>query len=249
MRRTLGVGVGLAALYLAVLGATMAVTGRPVLPLFDGLTPPPPYQWVKPPPGYGFNTKPQAAEVSVALSETGSVPDGPTGVNGQVVLNLPAGAVPPRSGDTAVKITIKPLDPARLDPLPPGLIPDGNAYEIRMRYRPSGQAIDELAVPGNIVLATPEPASALLVAPPGRPWETIETHRVGGPDSVGGPFVRAGHYVAAIPGAAAPRNRTSWLGTARRVLIVVLSVALVVNLAGRVRPRRTRAADHPGGPT
>ena len=243
MRRTLGVGVGLAALYLVVLAATMGLKGQPVLPLYDGLTPPPPYQWVTPPPGYGFNAEPEPTEVTVALSETGSVPDGPTGVNGQVVLNLPAGAVPPRPGDTAVRITIKPLDPARLDPLPPGLIPDGNAYEIRMRYQPSGQAIDALAVPGNIILATPEPASALLVAAPGRPWETIETQRVGGPDSVGGPFVRAGRYVAAIPGAAAPRVRTSWLGTARRILILLLSVALAVNLAGRVRQRRTRPTD------
>lgn len=249
MRRTLDIGVGLAALYLAVLTATMALQGQPALPLYDGLTPPPPYQWVKPPPGYGFNTKPEPAEVTVALNDTGSAPDGSTGVNGQVVLNLPAGAVPPRSGDTAVKITIRPLDPARLDPLPPGLIPDGNAYEIRMRYQPSGQAINELAVPGNIILATPEPASALLVAAPGRPWETVETQRVGGPDSVGGPFVRSGHYVAAIPGAASPRDRRSWLGTVRRILIIVLSVALVVNLADRIRQRRTASADRTGEPS
>lgn len=238
MRRTLGAGVGLAVLYLAVLVATMTLQGRPVLPLFDGLVPPPPYQWVNPPPGYGFNVEPEPAEVRVPLGETGSVPDGPTGVNGQVVLNLPEGAVPARAGETAVRITIEPLDPARLDPLPPGLIPEGNAYEIRMRYHPSGETIRDLAVPGNVVLATPEPASALLVSADGRTWETIETQRVGGPDSVGAPFRRAGHYVAAIPGVARPAEGTSWLRTLRRVLIVVLSVALAVNVAGRIRQRR-----------
>ena len=36
---------------------------------------------------------------------------------------------------------------------------DGNAYEIRVRYGPSGGTLADLAVPGNIILATPEPAS------------------------------------------------------------------------------------------
>lgn len=239
MRRTLRLGVGLAAVYLAVVAATMAVTGRPVLPLFDGLTPPPPYRWVNPPPGYGFNVKPERTEATVALTDAGSALAGPTGVNGQVVLNLPDRAIPPHRPDTAVKITFTPLDPTRLGPLPPGLVPDGNAYEIRMSYRPSGRAVTDLAVAGNVILSTPEPASVLVFSGDGHGWQTIETQRVGGPDAVGSAFGRAGHYVAAIPGRTTPPARPStWLVTGRRILIVILAAALVVNLAARARQRR-----------
>ena len=236
MRRTLAVGAALAAAYVIVVAATMVGTDRPVRPLFDGLTPPPPYRWVKPPPGYGTNVKAKPDKVSVPLDAGGSVPAGPTGVNGQVTLNLPQGAIPARTGDTAVEIAIVPLDANRLGPLPPRLIPDGNAYEIRMRYRPSGTAVPALAAPGNVVLATPEPASVLVFSADGRGWETMETARVGGPDSVGATFRRPGHYVAAIPGVARPQGRSrEWLVTGRKVLIGVLSVALVANLALRVR--------------
>ena len=243
MRRTFTIGAALAAAYVAVVGATMVVTDRPVRPLFDGLVPPPPYRWVKPPPGSGFNTKPQRDDVSVPLTATGSELAGPSAINGQVVLNLPDGALPGRGRDTEVRVTVVPLDPSRLGALPAGLTPDGNAYEIRLRYRPSGGVVTELAVPGNIILATPEPASVLLFSPDGRRgWETLDTQRVGGPDSVGGPFRRAGHYVAAVPGVSRPVEESGgWLKTGRKVLIGVLSVALVANLVRRARLTRRAA--------
>jgi len=151
-----------------------------------------------------------------------------------------------------VKFTFRPIDPGRLGPLPPGLVPDGNAYEIRMAYHPSGAAITDVAAVGNIVLSTPEPASVLLFSVDGHKWATMDTHRIGGPDAVGGAFRQAGHYVAAIPGIARPRSETAGrLETARRILIVVLSVALVVSLARRVTERRHRmspaATDHKDG--
>lgn len=232
-------GAALAAIYVAVVAATMVATDRPVRPLFDGLVPPPPYRWVNPPPGAGFNTRPERDVVRVPLTPAGSELAGPAAVNGQVVLNLPEGAIPPRSGATEVRITFTPLDPNRLGALPEGLTPDGNAYEILARYRPSGGTLADLAVPGNIILATPEPASVLLFSSDGRGWEAIDTQRVGGPDSVGGPFLRAGHYVAAVPGVPRPVEESGgWLRSARRVLIVVLSVALVANLGWRARQRR-----------
>ena len=101
-----------------------------------------------------------------------------------------------------------------------------------------------LAQPGNIVVATPEPASVLLFSADGREWETLDTQRVGGPDSVGSPFPGSGWYVAAIPGTAPPAPEPSGaLETARRVLIAVLALALAAVLALRVREaRRTRAS-------
>lgn len=236
LRRSLAVGVALASAYVVVVAVTMVATDHPVRPLFDGLTPPPPYRWVNPPPGYGTNIKATSDEVSVTLGDGGSVPAGPTAVNGQVTLNLPQGAIATRPGEKAVSIAVVPLDAERLGQLPSGLVPDGNAYDIRMTYRPSRTAVTSLAVPGNVVLATPEPASVLVFSADGRHWETMETVRVGGPDSVGATFWRAGHYVAAIPGAARPTGRSrEWLVTSRKVLIGVLLVALVVDLARRGR--------------
>lgn len=241
-RQTFITGGALAALYLAVVAATMIGTDRPVRPLFDGLVPPPPYRWVDPPSGLGLNTKPEREAVSVPLTAAGSELAGPSAINGQVVLSLPEGAFPARAGAVEVRITVVPLDPDRLGALPAGLTADGNAYEIRLDYRPSGGSVAGLSAPGSIILATPEPASVLLFSPDGRNWETIETQRVGGPDTVGGPFRGAGHYVGAVPGVARPEDEPAgWARTARRVLIALLSVALVANLAWRARQSRRAA--------
>lgn len=240
--RTFVTGAVLATVYVAVVAATLAGTDRPVRPLFDGLLPPPPYRWVNPPPGTGFNTKPEPDVVTVPLAAAGSELAGLSAINGQVILNLPAGAFPPRAGAGEVRTTVVPLDPNRLGALPAGLTANGNAYDIRLQYRPSGGRLTGLAAPGNIILATPEPASVLLFSPDGRRWETIDTQRVGGPDSVGGPFRSAGHYMAAVPGVArAVEKPAGWAQTARRALIVLLSAALVANLAWRVRQSRRAA--------
>ena len=99
----------------------------------------------------------------------------------------------------------------------------------------SSVSLDELLNSGTLE-HTPEPASVLVFSADGRRWETMETVRVGGPDSVGAAFQRPGHYVAAIPGVARPQGRSrEWLLTGRKVLIAVLSVALVANLALRAR--------------
>ena len=50
--------------------------------------------------------------------------------------------------------------------------------------------------------------------------------------------------MAAIPGAGRPAaDPAGWIGTGRKVLIVVLSLALVGNLAWRARQRRRPAQD------
>lgn len=240
MRRTLAVGVCFSAVYVSILAITMVATGRSVAPLFDGLTPPPPYRWVNPPPGYGRNVKPHGTEATLPLGDAGSGLAAPTGVNGQVVLDLPDRAIARYQRDTAVKVSFTPRDPQGLGALPPGLIPDGNDYDIRLSYQPSGAPITDLALPGNVILSTPEPASVLLYSADGHHWETIETQRVGGPDAVGGPFRHAGHYLAAIPGrGVTPARSSQWLSTARRVLIALLAAALLINVAIRTRQRRS----------
>jgi hypothetical protein len=232
------IGAGAAIVYAVVAGVTLAGGGHPARPLFDGLTPPPPYRWVKPPPRHPLNVKPATTTSQLDFDEDGLVAAGPTTTDGQLVLSLPRKALPRRARDTALQVRMAPLDPGRLGATPSGLVPDGNAYEVRMVYRPSGTPVTELAVPGNIILTTPEPASLLLFSADGHRWTTLATQRVGGVDAVGSVFSRPGYYVAAVPGA--PRQARASrnpLETVRIVLIVILSVALLINLARPVLRR------------
>lgn len=236
----LPVGAGVVVLYLAVTAATLLGTSHHVRPLFDGLLPPPRYHWAHPPKGYISYGTPTRTTATVPLGAGGSLLSGPTTADGQLVLNLPDGALPGRERDTEVGVTIVPHDAARLGATPEGLVPDGNAYEVRLRYLPSGTPVERLDRPGNVVLTTPEPASVLLHATRGHDWQALPTTRVGGVDAVGASFGAPGYYLAAIPGRARPAGSGGGSAeTVRRALIVVLATALAAHL-GRQWWRRSR---------
>ena len=132
-------GVGIVALYLA--GA--AVSGRASIlarrPLLDGLAPPTPYRWVNPPPDLAASNKPPAStRFNLELAPEGSQLGAFSTSDGQVNLVLSQGAVPPRAGQTGVEVTVDPVDPATLGPVPSGLVGAGNAYRIQAGYQPSG---------------------------------------------------------------------------------------------------------------
>jgi hypothetical protein len=121
-------GVGILVLYLA--GA--AVSGRASIlarrPLLDGLAPPTPYRWVHPPADLAAGNKPPAAtRFTVQLTAAGSRLGAFSTSDGQVSLVLSEGAVPARSGQTGVQVTVDPVDPATLGPVPSGLVGAGNA--------------------------------------------------------------------------------------------------------------------------
>ena len=138
-RTALLAGIGIAVLYLA--GAALSGRASPLTrrPLLDGLAPPVPYRWVKPPPDLAASNKPPASlRASVKLTATGSQIGAFATSDGQFNLVLSEGAVPARAGQTSVAVSIDPVDPATLGPAPPGLIVAGNAYRIQAAYRPSG---------------------------------------------------------------------------------------------------------------
>ncbi|MDQ6837083.1 MAG: hypothetical protein M3137_01740 [Actinomycetota bacterium] len=243
-RRPVLLGVAAVAAYVGVAVATMSGGSR-LRPLYDGLTPPPPYRWVSPPKEFAAgNVKPTPATDNLPLGADGTDIRGVATDDGQFVLNLPRGAVAPHEGDTSVTIDVTPLDPASLGPLPPGLRADGNAYRVSAVYQPSGQPVGPLAQPGNVIVTVPEPTQDLLYSPDGRAWTRLSTRNLSGPVSPDSTFDKPGYYLGAAPptpgGDASPGSS----GIGDRVLAVaVITVVLAAGLwfvPAVVRRRRHR---------
>ncbi|MEP7060134.1 MAG: hypothetical protein ABI828_05330 [Actinomycetota bacterium] len=125
-------------------------------PLLDGLGPAQPYRWASPPPALASTNQQPATGTFVAKFKDG-------GLQGRVFLTsdaqatviVPSQAFPPHAGDTAVVLTLTPVDPASLHALPGGLIPFGNAYRFEAAYRPSGAPAPAPVRPIDLVLLYP----------------------------------------------------------------------------------------------
>ncbi|HEX3539369.1 MAG TPA: hypothetical protein VHT75_02890 [Acidimicrobiales bacterium] len=223
-------GVVVIAGYLIAALATVGLSGRHVLPLFEGIGPPPQYQWVKPPPAFAAgNVKPKPVETDFPL--TGPVePAFVSSPDGQFVVNLGSGAFPRHDPDTKVHATITPLDPASLGPLPPGVAADGNAYRIEFTYQPSKTPLVTLAGVGNVILTAPYQAESLLDSTDGRSWTTLRSQDLADPTMIGSPFTAAGYYIAGTSHNAVKSANTPGSGVAGISAIAISVVAAAVLL-------------------
>lgn len=117
-----------------------------------------PYRYVVAPSG---ETSEGAAGTSVSTQ-----PIGPPGFAGttdnQMQLTLPEGAFAPRLGQQGVRVQLDQLDPATLPPLPDGLEPEGNAYQVGLAYAPSGMPVASLAVPATLGISAPAAPTDVL---------------------------------------------------------------------------------------
>jgi hypothetical protein len=246
-------GIGIAVLYLA--GA--AVSGRASLlarrPLLDGLAPPVPYRWVKPPADLAAGNKPPASlRASVKLTATGSQIGAFATSDGQVNLVLSEGAVPARAGQTSVAVSIDPVDPATLAPAPPGLIVAGNAYRIHAAYRPSDAGIDTLGGRSSVGLVYPLLTTAIanpsghlvLASADGRAWQRLQSTDTPGTHQVSAGLATTGYVMAAVPPAGPGGGGGG--GGPGRVLLLAGVVAVLLVLAA-VLARRRLAATGPAG--
>lgn len=244
-------GVAAVGLYLAAAAATLTASGHRILPLFEGVGPPPAYQWVHPPAQFSAsNVKPQPASSDIAFAAGKSGAAGVSTPDGQFVVNFAAGAFAAHPGDTGVHATVTPLDPATLGPPPAGLPADGNAYRIELAYRPSGVAVDNLALAGDVILTAPNPAQNMLFSPDGRSWSKLPAQPVGGPSTIGSTFNRSGWYLAAAAPTSATGGHRAGIATALIAVgtaVAALALALVVTRhhrrrapPGRRPPQRRR---------
>jgi hypothetical protein len=239
------VGVALVLAYAVVAGVTIGGSGRHVRPLFEGVGPSAPYQWVAPPPAFAAaNVKPHPTESRFALAPAGSALLGFATGDAQLTVNLLPGAIPAREGSTEVLARATPLDPASLGPVPPGVRADGNAYRVELSYQPTGEPIATLAKPGNVVLTVPAPAQGLLFSPDGRTWQPLATQSVGATDTVGSTLSQTGYYLAvtsSTTGSAASGGKKSG-GTGGVVVVAALTAVVALGLGfGPALTRRARS--------
>ena len=256
-RLALLAGVGIVVLYLA--GA--AVSGRASIlarrPLLDGLAPPTPYRWVSPPPDLAASNKPPAStRFTVELTAQGSQLGAFSTGDGQINLVLSQGAIPARSGQAGVEVTVDPVDPATLGPAPSGLVAAGNAYRIQASYQPSGDTVEALGGESSVSQSSVGLVYPLLntaVADPGghqvlssadgQAWEALKSTDTPATHQVSARLTRTGYVLVGVAPSAggsqdSSRNRILLLGTG--VALVIVAAALILRLRERSR------ADPPG---
>jgi hypothetical protein len=241
-RGALGTGLALVAVYVAAAALTVGLGGRHVRPLFEGVGPSAPYDWVKPPPEFAAgNVRPKPGGGVVALTPTGSQAGGVSTDDGQFLLNLPQAAFAPRAGDDSLTISLTPLDPAGLGKLPPDLRPDGNAYRVQVEYSPSHVQVAAVDKPGNVVIRMPEPFHALLHSADGQTWEPLPASQVGTGSTAGATFAQLGYYLGAAQASTAPPQGKGSGSIGGVLVIATVTIMLALGLVlGPVAVRRLR---------
>lgn len=244
--RRWGVGVALLALYAAVAIVTHGLSSRPGRPLFDGFAPPAPYRWVKPPPEFTDNQPPEPAERTIPLSDQGSEAANASTTDAQIIVTLPQGAVASHPPDTAIRLTIKPLDAAAVAALPAGLRAVSNAYEVSIVYQPSQTPVPGVNPAAIIALTAASDGDGLQHLPPGaQQWQAVQSRAFGNTHGQTGPFQGPGHYVVTASAAVTTTATTiPQKGGSGGVVLALVIVAVVASVGGvvAVRSRRKAAA-------
>ena len=161
-RRVLLLGIVASALYLVVAAATWPRV--PVLILYEGFGPPPPYHWVRPPANLAAgNQPPPPGSGRIALTAEGSRPASIATDDAQAVAVFPGGAIEARVGESRIDVRIIPLDPATIGPPPGGFRFDGNAYRVEAVYMPSGRpAVLRQTAAASVIFRYPAHADDIL---------------------------------------------------------------------------------------
>jgi hypothetical protein len=259
-RRAVLAGVAVVLVYLAGAAASGALSPLARRPLLDGLAPPTPYRWVRPPPALApTNKRPTPMRFTVAFGPGGRSDVGAFSTqDGQFNLVFGEGAFPPEPKQTGVEFEVVPIDPATVAPVPTGLLPAGNAYRFTARYQPSKRPVDRLAGEVNAgvvypLLTTPvaSPSSHLLLySPDGKAdWTRLESTDAPGVHQVSARIPGPGYFIVAIPpGSPVPaaRSLADRLQDALPFLaLAVLVVAAAVVLWRRQAEARGQAAAGP----
>jgi hypothetical protein len=231
---------------------TVGLRADGVRPLYDGLTPPPAYRWVDPPafPFSDGEQRPTGVTSTVAFARSGSAAAGIATPDGQVVINLPRGAVRPRRGARAVRVVVTPVDPRELAAVPTGLRPNGNAYRIELSYVPGDRPVTRLARPGNLLLQVPELSSALFRSAGGTRWAPVSAEVVPPREVIlTAPLASPGYYLSAnsfppLPERAEDAGVPVFAVAASITALALLAFGVGVLIA---RSRRRQSGD-PGSP-
>lgn len=225
-------GPAAAVLLLVAAGASVALGMLAGIPLFDGLAPPPVYRWVQPPAGLrSINTPPDSVTASEVLPATGTVVVGTP--DGQALVSCPAGAFAAPPGQSALRLSIRPLAASAVAPLPPGVVIQGNAYRIQAVYLPSG-ATATAVQSVDVILRYPVDATQ-MVGHSGGAWHLLPTIPESQLLSLDATTTQFGVVAAARTGVhpRAPSRIAPWAYVAAGLALAVGAVPLLT----RRRPR------------
>lgn len=229
--RAWGVLAGLTLAAAACFSAAMGV--RPGLPLLDGLAPPPPYRWVNPPTELRRDNKaPSSLSTNVDLAASGTPAALLATSDGQVELDLAAGAFAARAGQTSVQVSVQPLDPASVLPPPAGLALQGNAYRIDATYQPAGTPATPTASV-DVALRYPVDATqALLLS--GGAWQLLATTPESSAETVVGHATGLGVFAAGLAGGAPakPKRTPAWAYAAAGLALLAAGIPLLRRRSG-----------------
>ncbi len=240
--------VGLCVVGAFLAGAALSGSLSPLArrPLLDGLSAPPPYNYVNPPAGAPSRRQPASGTFDVGLTPAGSKADVFATGDVQFTLVAERGMAPTNGDDVRVVLDAEPLDPAATGALPDGLEPQGNVYRLSGSYEPSGRALRRFSSPSQVILAYPAQPGAhqrhtLLFSTDGKRWEPLKTMDVPNLQQVGADIRAPGHVVVAAPppvGIAPSPNGGGGGGIPVVVWVVVGSAALIgLGLATRFLSR------------
>ena len=238
-------GMCAAGVFLA--GAALSGSLSPLArrPLLDGLSAPPPYNYVNPPAGAQSRRQPASGTFDAALTAAGSKADVFATGDVQFTIVAERGMAPPNDDDARVVLEAKPLDPATTAPLPDDLEPQGNVYRLSARYDPSGRALRRFSTPSQVILAYPAQPGAhqkhtLMYAADGRHWEPLKSTDVPNLQQVGADIEAPGYVVVAAPPPVGivPSPTDAGGGMPVAVWVVIGSVVLIgLGLATRFLSR------------
>lgn len=245
-RRALIAGTCAVGVFLA--GAALSGWLSPLArrPLLDGLSAPPPYNYVSPPPGAPSRRQPASGTFDVKLTSAGSKADVFATGDVQFTLVAERGMADPSDDDASVVLEVEPLDPATAGPLPGDLEPQGNVYLLSGSYDPSGRPLHRFSAPSQVILAYPAQPGAhqkhtLLFSSDGTGWEQLKTTDVPNLQQAGADIRAPGSVVVAAPpavGVVPSPGGGGGGGTSVVVWVVAASAALIgLGLATRYLSR------------
>lgn len=245
--RPAALGFALAAVYLLASLVSAGLGLLPARPVFDGLSPPPPYRWLKPPKDLARdNEQPLPGLSDIELTEQGSQGRSVATDDGQAVATFPDGTFAPAHDQTAVTVSITAVLTSAAT-MPNDLEPDGNAYRFAAAYKES-KAAAAPAKPMTIILRYPTYATALLRLDRRR-WRILETSPSPQSLQLFADTTALGTFVAAGPPISKPGGFPAWGYIAGGSGLLAAAAGLVVsrrrssvptNRAARRRRQRGR---------
>ena len=237
--RRLGTGLALAGLYLVVAATSFHLGLLPIAPVLDGLGPPPPYQWVHPPPDRVRDNKPPSAGSGTIPFTASGVAGSVTTPDGQAQVLLENNALPRLPGQSSVSITMVPKDAASYGPPPSGGYRyDSNAYDIAAFYEPSNRPVVSITA---VVVLTYATSADRVIQQAGSQWTFLSATSAGN-NQLFASVTSLGVFATAVLPGASPAPVRSQQGSGLLLVEVLVPFAAIAAVVVFLIVRRSRGS-------